>query len=321
MANQTVVAGPSLIPRTGIRRCWLNFKRNWQLHLMLLIPFVYLAIFHYGPIGGLQIAFKSYSPRRGIGDSEWVGLANWKDFFGYYQWSNLVLNTLAISFYGIFATFPIPIILALILHVNTHKVLKKVTQNISYMPNFISLVVMIGILNTVLNPVTGFLGYINRAFGNLAYEDIRASKTAFRHLYIWSGIWQGAGWGTIMYVSALGSVSEELHEAAKLDGATRLRRVFAVDLPAIMPIVAINLIFTFGGIMSVGYEKAFLMQNQRNMDVSELISTYVYKQGIRNGNPSFGSAVGLLNNVINTILIVIVNWITNALTDNEMGLF
>jgi len=321
MANQTVVAGQSLIPRTGIRRCWLNFKRNWQLHLMLLIPFIYLGIFHYGPIGGLQIAFKSYSPRRGIADSEWVGLANWKDFFGYYQWSNLVVNTLAISFYGIFATFPVPIILALILHVNTHKVLKKITQNISYMPHFISLVVMIGILNTVLNPVTGFLGYINRAFGNLAYNDIRAGKESFRLLYIWSGLWQGAGWGTIMYVSALGSVSEELHEAAKLDGASRLRRVFAVDLPAIMPIIAINLIFQFGGMMSVGYEKAFLMQNQRNMDVSELISTYVYKQGIRNGNPSFGSAVGLLNNVINTILIVIVNWITNALTDNEMGLF
>lgn len=321
MANQTVVAGQTLIPKTGIRRCWLNFKRDWQLHLMVLIPFIYLAIFHYGPIGGLQIALKNFSPRRGIAGSEWVGLANWKDFFGYYQWSNLVINTLAISLYGIFVSFPIPIILALVLHVNTHKVLTKVTQNISYMPHFISLVVMIGILNTVLNPVTGFLGYINRAFGNLAYEDIRASKTAFRPLFILSGVWQGAGWGTILYVSTLSSVPEELHEAAKLDGATRLRRVWNVDIPTLMPIIALQLIFQFGGLLSVGYEKAFLMQNQRNIDVSELISTYVYKQGIRNGNPSFGSAVGLLNNAINTVLIIIVNAITNALTDNEMGLF
>lgn len=321
MANQTMAAGQTLIPRTGIRRCWLNFKRYWQLHLMMLVPFVYLLIFHYGPIYGLQIAFKDYSPRRGIIDSEWIGLANWKEFFGYYQWTNLVVNTLAISFYGIFVSFPVPIILALMLHVNTHKVLKKITQNVSYVPHFISLVVMIGILNTVLNPVTGFVGYFNRIFDNFAYEDIRASKTAFRPLFILSGLWQGAGWSTILYISALGAVSEELHEAAKLDGASRLRRVWSVDIPALMPIIAIQLIFQFGGLLSVGYEKAFLMQNSRNIDVSELISTYVYKQGIRIGRNSFGSAVGLLQNFINTILIVIVNWITNALTDNEMGLF
>ena len=221
----------------------------------------------------------------------------------------------------IFVGFPIPIILALILHVNTNNVLKKIAQNVSYVPHFISLVVMIGILNTVLNPVSGFLGYINKAFGNLAYEDIRGSKTAFRHLYIWSGIWQGAGWSTIMYVSALSAVPDELHEAAKLDGASRLRRVWSVDLPTIMPTVAIMLIMRFGSVMSVGYQKAYLMQNDMNIDVSELISTYVYKQGIRNGNMSFGSAVGLLQSVINTVLVFVVNWVTNLLTDNEMGLF
>ena len=203
MENHAAIAAPVLIPKTGIRRFWLNFKRNWQLHLMLLIPFLYLLVFHYGPMYGLQIAFKYYRPRLGIEGSEWIGLANLKRVFGYYKWTNLVVNTLALSFYSIF------------MHVYTGKVLKKVCQNVSYVPHFISLVVMVGILNTVLNPVSGFIGYINKAFGNLAYEDIRGSESAFRHLYVWSGIWQGCGWSSIMYVSALSAVPEDLHEAAK----------------------------------------------------------------------------------------------------------
>lgn len=322
MSNVTAVEPQqTLVPKKGWRRFWLNFKRNWQLHLMILAPFVYLFIFHYVPMYGIQIAFKDYTPRLGIWNSEWVGLKHFAKFFEYYRWPNIVWNTLALSLYSIFAGFPIPIVLALILHVHTGKALKKIAQNVSYVPHFISLVVMVGILNTVLNPVSGFLGYINKAFGNLAYEDIRGSKEAFRHLYIWSGIWQGTGWSTIIYVSALSGVSEDLHEAAKLDGASRLRRVWNVDLPAIMPTIAIMLIMRFGSVMSVGYQKAYLMQNGMNIETSEIISTYVYKQGIRSGNMSFGSAVGLLQSVINTILVFLVNWITNLLTDNEMGLF
>ena len=321
MENQATVVAPALVPRTGILRFWKNFKRNWQLHLMLLIPFVYLAIFHYGPMYGLQIAFKHYTPRNGIEGSEWIGLANLKSFFGYYRWPNLVMNTLSLSLYSIFLGFPIPIILALLMHVYTGKVLKKVCQNVSYVPHFISLVVMVGILNTVLNPVSGFIGYVNRMFGNIAYEDIRASESAFRHLYVWSGIWQNTGWSTIMYVSALTAVPDELHEAAKLDGASRLRRVWSVDLPTIMPTIAIMLILRFGSVMSVGYQKAYLMQNSMNIGTSEIISTYVYKYGLRNFALSFGSAVGLLQSLINTILVFTVNWVTNLLTDNEMGLF
>ena len=321
MANQVAATSQTLVPKTGILRFWLNFKRNWQLHLMMLIPFLYLLVFHYFPMYGIQISFKEYSPRKGIPGSEWTGLHNFKAFFDYYKWPTLVVNTLSLSLYSIFAGFPIPIVLALILHVNTNKVLKKVAQNVSYVPHFISLVVMVGILNTVLNPVSGFLGYVYKALGILSYDDIRGSKTAFRHLYIWSGVWQSAGWSTIMYVSALSAVPEELHEAAKLDGASRLRRVWAVDLPTIMPTVAIMLIMRFGGVMSVGYQKAYLMQNNMNIDVSELISTYVYKTGIRGGNMSFGTAIGLLNSVINTVIVFIVNWVTNVLTDNEMGLF
>ena len=321
MANHAVVAAQSLVPKTGIRRFWLNFRRNWQLHLMMLIPVIYYLLFTYAPMYGIQISFKEYSPRAGIEGSEWVGLQNMKDFFGFYKWTNLVVNTLALSTYSLLVAFPIPIILALMLHVYTGKILKKVCQNVSYVPHFISLVVMIGILNTVLNPVSGFVGYINKAFGNLAYEDVRSSKEAFRHLYVWSDIWQDTGWATILYVSALSAVPNELHEAAKLDGASRLRRVWSVDLPTIMPIVALQLIMRCGSIISVGYQKAFLMQNQLNEDVSELISTYVYKQGIQNGNQSFGSAIGLLETAINTVLLFFVNWVTNVLTDNEMGMF
>lgn len=321
MSKSATAEATTLVPKKGWPRVWLNFKRHWQLHLMLLIPTAYLILFSYVPMYGIQIAWKNYSPRLGIWGSEWVGWVNFTKFFNYYQWTNLVMNTLALSFYSIFAGFPIPIILALILHVHTGKVLKKIAQNVSYMPHFISMVVMIGILNTVLNPVSGLLGYINRVTGNLSYDDIRGSKEAFRHLYIWSGIWQGAGWSSIMYVSALSAVPEELHEAAKIDGASRLRRVFAIDLPTIMPTVAIMLIMRFGSVMSVGYQKAYLMQNSMNSDVSELISTYVYKQGIRSGNMSFGSAVGLMQSLINTILVFAVNWVSNLLTDGEMGLF
>ena len=293
----------------------------WQLYMMIAIPVIYILIFNYLPMYGIQISFKNYSPRKGIVGSDWVGLENFKDFFEYYMWPKLVWNTLALSLYSLCVSFPMPIVLALIIHVHQGKKLKKFAQNLSYMPHFISLVVMMGILNTLLNPVSGLLGAFYRMLGLTAMPDIRSSKEAFRHLYIWSGIWQGTGWSTIMYVSALSAVPDELHEAAKLDGASRLRRVWAVDLPTLMPTVAIMLLMRFGSVMSVGYQKAYLMQNSMNIDVSELISTYVYKQGIRNGNMSFGSAVGLLQSVINTVLVFVVNWVTNLLTDNEMGLF
>ena len=320
MANSAALV-QDLRPKSGLQKFWSKFKLNWQLHLMMLVPFAYILLFEYFPSYGLMIAFKEYSPRKGILGSEWIGLDNLRAFFSYYGWTNLVVNTVALSLYSLAVTFPLPIILALIIHVYSGKTLKKVAQNISYVPHFISLVVMVGILNTVLNPVSGFLGYINKAMGNLSYEDIRSTKEAFRHLFVWSGAWQGTGWGAIIYVSALSAVPEELHEAAKLDGTSRLRRVFAVDLPTILPTVCIMLILRFGGIMSVGYEKAWLMQREQNIDVSEIISTYVYKQGLRSGRFGFGTAVGLLNTAINTVLTLLVNGIVDALSDGEMSLF
>ncbi len=321
MANRTAAAPTTLQKKTGFAAFWTRFKRNWQLHLMMLLPVAYYVIFHYIPLYGLQIAFRDFKPRGGITGSEWIGLKNFTDFFAYYKWTEIVWNTLAVSLYSLCVGFPIPVILALILHVNKFKTVKKLAQNISYIPHFISTVVMVGILNTVLNPVTGLLGAIQRYFGIINYTDIRANEDAFRHLYVWSGIWQSMGWSTILYVSALSAVSEELHEAAKIDGASRWRRVLSVDIPAILPTVAIQLILRSSSILSVGYEKVYLMQNSLNMDKAEVISTYVYKYGLGQNNLGYGTAVSLMNSVINTSMMLTVNWITNRLSDNEVGLF
>ena len=300
---------------------WTKFKQSWQLQVMLILPMVYLLIFHYAPMYGMVIAWKNYRARDGIWGSAWVGWKNFQEFFAYYRWKLLVKNTLAISFYQLLAGFPIPILLALVLHVNEHNVLKKITQNVSYIPHFISTVVMVGILNQVFNPVTGMYGAVCKLFGVVSRTDIRSSVKAFRHLYVWSGIWQAMGWGTILYIAALAAVSPELHEAAKIDGASRWQRVLHVDIPTIMPTVAIMLILRCGSIMSVGYEKVYLMQNSLNINRSEIISTYVYKYGLAKNKMSYGSAVSFMNSIINTTLIVTVNFLAGKFSDGEAGLF
>lgn len=318
-ANKNSVAS---LKRTGFQQFLLEFSRNWQLHLMIIVPFIYMFIFHYVPMTGLQIGFRNFTPRASIQNSEWIGLGNFISFFEKnYRSVELILNTLTLSLYTIGAGFPIPIILALVIHVNTIKPLKKITQNISYIPHFISVVIMIGILRSVLDPYSGILGSISRHFQLDYFPDLWSSEKAFRHLYVWSGVWQSMGWSTIIYVSALAAVPDDLHEAAKLDGASRLRRVWSVDLPTILPTIAIMLIMRFGSIMSVGYQKAYLMQNNANKRVSEIISTYVYKEGLQGLKFGYSTAIGLMNSVVNTSMVVLVNWITNLLTDNEMGLF
>lgn len=322
MANTSEVAAVNpLLKKTPWQKFWIRFKKNWQLHLMVFVPLCYLILFSYVPMYGLQIAFKDYRAKAGIWGSEWVGLENFAEFFKGYKWPMYVWNTLALSLYSLFASFPIPIVLALTIHVNTHKTLKKVAQNVSYMPHFISLVVMIGILFSTLHPVAGMLGAIYRFFKVENPIDIRYAKQTFRHLYVWSGVWQGMGWSSILYVSALSGVPDELHEAAKLDGASRLRRVWAIDIPTILPTICIMLIMRCGSLLSVGYQKAYLMQSPVNKDVSEIISTYVYNNGLKKNEMSFGTAVGLMNSVINVIMLTIVNWITNKLSDHEMGLW
>ena len=296
------------------------FKKNWQLHLMILLPLVYILLFEYWPMYGIQIAFRDYSARQGITGSKWVGLDNFSRFFSNFKWTQYVWNTLRLSLYSIFVGFPIPIILALIIHVNERPLLKKFTQNLSYIPHFISTVVMVGILNQLLDPFSGLWSMICQVF-DMPAIDIRSVPEAFVHLYTWSGIWQNMGWSTIIYLSALSAVSPELHEAARIDGASRLQRVWHVDLPAIMPMVALMLILRFGSVMSVGFEKVFLMQNSLNLKYSEVISTYVYKYGIGRNDLSYGTAVGLMNSIVNMIMLLVVNFIANKASDGEAGMF
>lgn len=319
-----ITAQKELAAQTPLRKqgFWLRVRKNWQLHMLMLLPVLYLILFYYTPMYGLQIAFKDFRTRAGIWGSEWVGFKHFIAFFKAYNFWELIRNTLFLSLYNIAANFPIPIVLALMLHVSERKVLKKLTQNVSYMPHFISTVVLVGIVNQVLSPI-GVATTVYNFFGGVGTcPDIRGSAAAFRHLYVWSGTWQQMGWSTIIYVAALAGVSHELHEAAELDGASRWKRVLNVDLPAILPTVCIMLILRFGSAMSVGYEKVYLMQNDLNLSTSEVISTYVYKVGFTKANQqSFGTAVDLFNAVINTIMLVSVNAITNKLTNGEQGLF
>ena len=300
---------------------WTRFKKNWQLHVMMILPVVWIIMFHYIPIYGIQIAFREYSNYYGMWGSEYVGFLKLAKFFGNYKWSSYVVNTLSISLYSLVAGFPTPIILALIIHVNDRKILKKITQNVSYIPHFISTVVMVGILIRIFDQYTGLLASFNRLLGITDRPNLMANVDAFRHIYVWSGIWQGMGWSTILYIASLSAVSEELHEAARIDGANRLKRVWHVDIPAILPVISIQLILRFGHIMSVGYEKVYLIHNSVNLPVSEIISIHVCKRGIQDGDLSYGAAVGLMNTFINTTLVVLVNWITTKLTDGEGGLF
>lgn len=300
-----------------------NFKRDWQLHLLMLGPVIWLAIFQYGPMYGLQIAFRNYKPKKGITGSDWVGLKWFEKFFNFRDFEEIVLNTLTISLYSLLTSFTLAVLLALIINAIPKEKFKKFTQTIVYVPHFISVVILVSMVNQIFNPVSGLYGTLFRLFGGEGYpKDFRATANAFRHLFVWSGIWQNVGWSTIIYTAALAGVSKELHEAARIDGATRWKRVLHVDLPSILPTCCIMLIMRFGSVMSVGYEKVYLMQSSLNLSRSEVISTYVYKMSTgSSGDFSYGAAIGLFNSVINCVMLLIVNKITDKLSSGESSLF
>jgi len=308
--------------KVGLKKFKREFIRDWQLHLLMIIPAIYIAIFNYAPMYGVQIAFRDYRPVLGISGSEWVGLEFFKQFLGNYEFLDIFKNTIALSLYS-FCTFPLPVIFALILNALKQEKYKKVVQTISYVPHFISTTVMVGIMLMIFSPVSGIYGNLFRLFGGTGYPaDFRGTAAAFRHLYVWSGVWQGLGWDSIIYVSALSSVSAELHEAAQIDGASRLKRMWHIDLPTIMPTVAIMLILRCGSLISVGFEKAYQLQRPLNLQVSEVISTYVFKVGLSSfKNFSYGSAVGLFNTAISLTLVITVNSICKKLTEGEVSMF
>lgn len=317
----TKIAKPVGLAKTPWQRFCVRFKKNWQLHLMIAIPFVWFLLQNFGPMYGLIIAFKDYSSRRGIWESEWVGLMHYVDFFSNNKWTDYLSNTLILSLYSIVIGFPIPILFALMIHINTHDKFKKIVQNVSYLPHFISIVILVGMMNAMFSPISGIYGKIGYMVLGKLPPNILSDEDAFYHLYQWSGTWQNMGWSAIMYVAALAGVSPELHEAAKIDGASRVQRVINVDLPAILPTICIMLIMRFGSIVSVGQDKALLMQCGENMRKSEILSTYIYKTGIKNARTSFGTAVGLLNSVVNSALVILVNTITDRLSNGENSLF
>ncbi|MDP4151905.1 MAG: ABC transporter permease subunit [Bacillota bacterium] len=273
-------------------------------------------------MAGLQLAFKKYNVRLGIWGSPFIGFRNFIKFFNSYQFVRVVGNTLKISIYSLIAGFPIPIIFALILNSVRAERFKKTMQTVTYMPHFISVVVLVGIVVQIINPRVGLLSTVYSALNNGRYPpDLLANPGVFPHLYVWSGIWQTFGWNSIIYTAALASVSLDLHEAAQIDGASRFQRMIHVDLPAIMPTAIIMLIMRCGHIMSVGFEKVFLMQNDLNLSTSELISTYVYKVGLSSSGSmdfSYSTAIGLFNSIINLILIIIVNSISKRVSETSL---
>ena len=291
----------------------LNYvKRNYQLYLFFTLPpLLLLIIFKYIPIGGILIAFEDYNPIAGILGSDWVGFKHFQRFLSSPDFMNLLINTLKLSVYGLLWGFPIPIILALLLTRVKSERIKKAIQLVIYAPNFISVIVISGMIILFLSPV----GPINQAFGTAI--NFMTKPEAFRTIYIASGIWQGAGWASIIYTAALSNASKELTEAAVIDGANIFQQIWNVDIPAIKPIMVIQFILSMGGIMSIGFEKALALQTSLNLPTSEILATYTYKMGLQLGDYSFSTAVGLFNAVINVILLVVVNTSVKRLNKDE----
>lgn len=287
-------------------------RKNWQLYVFFLMPaLVFTIIFKYLPMGGILMAFEDYNVRLGLLGSEWVGLDYFKRFLSSPDFMSYLLNTLKLSLYGLLWGFPMPIILALLLNQIRSVGIKKKIQLLIYAPNFISVIVLCGMVRMFLSPV----GPLNQILGTST--NWMTMPEAFRTIYIASGIWQGAGWASIMYTAALSNVSKELEEAAMLDGANVLQQIWYVQLPAIKNIIVIQFILSAGNIMSVGFEKAYALQTGMNLPTSEIISTYVYKIGLLNGDYGYSTAVGIFNSIINVILLLVVNGIVSKLNDGE----
>jgi len=296
-------------PRGDLRR---RLAENWQLYLLLLIPVVLTFVYKYIPMYGIQIAFRDFKASRGYAGSEWVGWYWFKRFFSAPTFGRMIANTVLISLYSLLWSFPIPIILSLMINQLNHARYKRVVQTVLYAPHFISVMVICGMIRIFLSPSGGL---INLIMGTSV--DFLTESSAFRTIYIASGIWQDAGWGCIIYLATLANVDPGLYEAAKVDGASVFQRIRHIDLPALLPMAILNLIMAAGGLMNVGFEKVWLLQTDLNKATSDVIAVYVYEQGIQNAKYSYSTAVGLFNTVINIALLLIVNKIASKASDVE----
>lgn len=292
-------------------------KESKALYLLMLPSVIIFLLFIYYPMYGVIIAFKNFTPADGIFGSEWVGLQNFIQYFNSYQFGLTIRNTIVISLYTILVTFPLPIALALMCNQIRAKKFKKFFQVSTYLPHFISTVVMCGMLILFLSPSTGIISKLVGLFG-FQLPNLMGSAAAFPHIYVWSEAWQHVGWDSILYIATLSSVDPSLYEAATMDGAGKWKKMLHVDVPALMPTVTIMLILRMGSVMSVGFEKVYLLQNTLNSSTSEIISTYVYKMGLISNQYSLSSAIGLFNNVINLALLLLVNAISKKISDTSL---
>lgn len=304
------------VNKTFGHRLAQSIKRYYWLYIFILPMLVWYIIFHYVPMGGIVIAFKRYNGIQSVWDSKWVGMKWFIKFFESPYFWRLIRNTLTISLYTL-ATFPLPIIVALFFNELRSAKFKKFAQTIMYAPHFISVVVLVSMLSLFFSTQYGMVNRLIEAMGGEPYPFM-ISEDAFSHLYVWSGVWQGLGWNCIIYIAALSSVDPGLHEAAKLDGASRLQRIWHINLPTILPTVVITFIMKVGQIMTVGADKVLLMRNNLNIAKAEVISTYVYQQGLVTGDYGYATAVGLFTNVINLVMLLIVNWVSAKLSDTSL---
>ena len=299
------------------KNLWHQIMGNWQLYVLLILPVSLMLLFNYAPMYGVIIAFKNYSTKLGIMGSHWVGMTHFTKFFSNAKSIAIIQNTLILSLYQLIASVPIPIILAIMLNETKNQRFKKAVQLATYAPYFISTVVIVSML---IQFTDGRIGIINKLTGVFGADPVNfmGKKEWFRHLYVWSGVWQGAGYGAVIYIAALSGISTELYEAARIDGANKWKRVFYIDLPMLLPTVSIMLILNLGQVMNIGFEKVYLMQNAANSAVSEVISTYVYKIGMIQQNFSFSTAINLFNSVVNMVLVITVNAISSKLGDTSL---
>lgn len=287
-----------------------RIMENWQLYLLLLIPVVLTVVYKYIPMYGIQIAFRDFKASKGFSGSEWVGWDWFERFFTSPNCARMIRNTVLLSLYSLLWSFPVPVILALMINQLRFHRFKRVVQTVLYAPHFISTMVICGMIRIFLSPSGGLL---NLLMGTQV--DYLAESDAFRTIYIASGIWQEAGWGTIIYLATLSTVDSCLYEAAKIDGATMFQRILHIDLPQLIPIAVLMLIMSAGSLMSVGFEKVWLLQTDLNKATSDVIAVYVYEQGIERAKYSYSTAVGLFNTVVNILLLLVVNKISKKAAD------
>ncbi len=290
-----------------------SLRRNWDLYLLILPILVFFFVFSYMPMYGIVIAFKDYIAAKGIWGSPWVGFAHFQRFFESIYFERTIKNTLGISLYSLIVGFPMPILLALMINEVHHLPFKRTVQTVTYAPYFISQVVMCGMIIIFIRPDAGFINMLLKAMGQEQIAFI-IEPAWFKTIYVWSGVWQNTGWGTIIYIAARSGLDQQMYEAAQIDGANKIQKIWHITLPCLMPTAILLLIMNCGSLMSVGFEKVFLLQTPLNMEASDVISTYTYRAGMIDANYSYSAAIGLFNSVINFVILFIVNQISKRVS-------